>query len=111
MTDGRYIAGMLPESAILEQLAEEASELAHASLKLARILRGENPTPKAPKLAEEELREEIADVMVCLEVIGNTKYKRLVTDTEKIQAEKIARWESRLADFITYKRGTGNGKF
>ena len=32
--------------AMLEQLAEECSELAHASLKLARKIRGENPTPK-----------------------------------------------------------------
>lgn len=30
--------------AMLEQLAEEASELAKAALKLARIDRGENPT-------------------------------------------------------------------
>ena len=31
--------------AVLEQLAEECSELAQASLKYARLLRGENPTP------------------------------------------------------------------
>ena len=33
------------EPAMLEQLAEEAAELSHAALKLARIIRGENPTP------------------------------------------------------------------
>ena len=33
------------EAAVLEQLAEECTELAKASLKLARILREENPTP------------------------------------------------------------------
>ena len=32
-------------SAKLEQLAEEAAELSQAALKLARVLRGENPTP------------------------------------------------------------------
>lgn len=31
--------------AMLEQLAEEATELAQAALKAARILRKENPTP------------------------------------------------------------------
>ena len=37
----------LGEPALLEQLAEECSELAQAALKLARLERGENPTPKA----------------------------------------------------------------
>lgn len=32
--------------AMFEQLAEEATELAQATLKMARKLRGENPTPK-----------------------------------------------------------------
>lgn len=34
------------EPALLEQLAEECSKLSQAALKLARKLRGENPTPK-----------------------------------------------------------------
>lgn len=33
------------KAAMLEQLAEEAAELAQAALKCARIERGENPTP------------------------------------------------------------------
>ena len=33
-------------AATYEMLAEECSELAQACLKYARILRGENPTPK-----------------------------------------------------------------
>ena len=32
------------KTAMLEQLAEEAAELSQAALKLARVLRGENPT-------------------------------------------------------------------
>lgn len=36
----------LGTEAVLEQLAEEASELSQAALKLARKLRGVNPTPK-----------------------------------------------------------------
>ena len=35
------------EAAVLEQTAEECAELAHACLKMARKLRGENPTPVA----------------------------------------------------------------
>ena len=34
------------ESALLQQIAEEAAELAQAALKLARKLDGKNPTPK-----------------------------------------------------------------
>lgn len=52
--------------AMLEQLAEECSELAHASLKLARKIRGENPTPKdIPELIE-NMEEETADVSLCM---------------------------------------------
>lgn len=50
----------------LEQTAEEASELAQACLKLARKLRGENPTPKTEQECITSLNEEMADVMICL---------------------------------------------
>lgn len=36
----------LPKAEILAQLAEEASELAQAALKLRRAIDKENPTPK-----------------------------------------------------------------
>ena len=39
------IVETIGEAAALEQLAEEATELAHAALKLARAMRKENPTP------------------------------------------------------------------
>ena len=39
------IAKKLTKAAVLEQMSEEAAELAQAALKYARILRGENPTP------------------------------------------------------------------
>jgi NTP pyrophosphatase (non-canonical NTP hydrolase) len=51
--------------AVLEQLAEECSELAQASLKYARLLRGENPTPKTEQECLEALTEEMADVELC----------------------------------------------
>lgn len=40
-----FIIDEIGEAACLEQLAEEAAELAQAALKMARIIRGENPTP------------------------------------------------------------------
>ncbi len=55
----------LSESARLEQLAEEAAELAQAALKLARIQRKENPTPVQESEARRALDEEFADVLLC----------------------------------------------
>ena len=40
------IVETIGSAAVLEQLAEESAELAQAALKLARKLRGVNPTPK-----------------------------------------------------------------
>lgn len=53
------------EPAMLEQLAEEAAELSHAALKLARIIRGENPTPVTEVEAWENVVEEFTDVSMC----------------------------------------------
>lgn len=58
--------------AMLEQTAEECVELAHACLKLARYYRNEN---KVYGKTEEELLdnlvEEMADVVVCMDEILN----------------------------------------
>ena len=59
------------EPAMLEALAEECSELTQASLKLARYIRGENPTPKSIDDIIENFTEEIADVLICIDEIKN----------------------------------------
>jgi hypothetical protein len=53
------------KTAMLEQLAEEATELAKAALKLARIYRAENPTPVTEDEAYKNLVEEYTDVETC----------------------------------------------
>lgn len=53
------------KTAMLEQLAEEATELAKAALKLARIYRAENPTPVTEDKAYKNLIEEYTDVETC----------------------------------------------
>lgn len=58
------------ESAMLEQAAEECTELAKALLKLSRIIRGENPTPVTEKEARENIAEEYADVELCAYELG-----------------------------------------
>ena len=88
--------------ALLEQTAEEASELAQACLKMSRKLRGENPTPKNMIQIRNELIEEIADVMNCLEQI--VEYSDVINAGGSISHEsidsmriyKMERWEQRL---------------
>lgn len=75
-------------SAMLEQLAEEATELAHAALKLDRIERGENPTPVLKDAAVSHLIEEYTDVVQCAEELS------LVPNLEQIRLKKM-RFEER----------------
>jgi NTP pyrophosphatase (non-canonical NTP hydrolase) len=80
--------------ALLEQCAEECAELTQALLKVARITRGENPSPKPFDDAIENLEEEMADVAVCLEEVYNTG----IIDEElinKTKQKKLARWLER----------------
>ena len=68
--------------ATLEQMAEECNELAHACLKLARYLRGENPVhSKTKEEMVDNLHEEMADAYVMLREVR--KIPGLV-DNEKI---------------------------
>lgn len=83
----------LSETVRLEQLAEEAAELAHAALKLSRILRGESPTPVSEAEAREALVREIADVMVCTDALTDT---RMLRDIGTYCTAKKDRWEQRL---------------
>lgn len=64
----KKVSDILPETEILAQLAEEASELAQAALKLRRALDGTNPTPKDIEECEMNLLEELADIKVAFTV-------------------------------------------
>ena len=81
--------------AMLEQAAEECTEMAQACLKLARIMRGENPTPMTRKEAEENLAEEVADVCICadelfaMEVIREDRVNRYWKDKQERAKERI----------------------
>ena len=78
--------------ATLEQLAEEAAELSQAALKLAHMIRGENPTPVGYCQAVDNLKEETGDVRLCLKVLSDDF--DLSTDAE--EAAKYRRWLDRL---------------
>lgn len=84
-----YIFENTPEPALYELLAEEASELAHAALKMARILRGEVPTNATQDETYQNLREEFTDVQNVAEVLG-------VMIDRDISKEKMDRWIQRM---------------
>ena len=84
-----YIFENTPEPALYELLAEEASELAHAALKMARILRDDVPTNITQDEAYQNLREEFTDVQNVAEVLG-------LTIDRDISKEKMDRWIRRM---------------
>ena len=92
-----YIREQLSQEELLCQLAEEASELAQAALKLRRVYDGSNPTPTKRSEAFDNLKEEIADVELVLMVLG---YDRsiLISEKHKRMDAKLIRWVNRLKE-------------
>ena len=75
--------------ALLEQLAEECTELAKAALKQARILRGDNPTPVTEIEAYKNVIEEYTDVIqVAIELDLSIDHAQLI--------RKDKRWNERI---------------
>lgn len=96
----KKISDILPKTEILAQLAEEASELAQAALKLRRALDGTNPTPKSVEECESSLHEEWADVNVVFEQLWSEKSPFEIMELNKkcnnAVEYKLDRWLSRL---------------
>ena len=93
----KKVSDILPKTEILAQLAEEASELAQASLKLRRALDGTNMTPKSVEECEANLIEEWADVDLSLRCALECNYfYEYRTKVEQIELKKLDRWLSRL---------------
>ena len=82
----------------LQQLAEECSELAQASLKLIRYIDGRNPTNKSYKRCMDDWKIEITDVLVCIAVaVGDLNGPPF----EELFDYKLRRWEERLNEYGT----------
>lgn len=90
--DIQKIREQVQRAALYEQLAEEAVELAHAALKYARILRGENPTPCDILRQYECIVEELGDV----EIVACVAEIDMIT--EEYAKSKVQRWIDRLED-------------
>lgn len=91
----QYIIDCIPTEELLAQLAEEASELAQAALKLRRTYSDVNPTPVPKEDAVKNLLEEIADVSLVINMLGfNTDRNEVIC--REIMAKKTDRWADRL---------------
>ena len=105
----------LPHVDVVLQIAEEAAELSAAAAKYVRVLRGINPSPLSCTQACENVAEEIADVLVTLNVFGainvNADEMRITIDSRIFQtmAEKTERWAGRLLDAKIRKGGGYHG--
>lgn len=93
MTDKEYILEQLPDEVLFTQLAEEATELAQAALKMYRIIDGRNPPRCSLSKARANLLEEIADVINCLQMLSISPN---VCDYEETIRQKIIRWAEHL---------------
>ena len=101
----KKVSDILPKTEILAQLAEEASELAQAALKLRRALDGTNPTPKSVAECEANLTEEIADVTNAIDALFDSWFgddfkseNELWKAEQEIENAKYKRWLSRLEE-------------
>ena len=90
-----FIRSKVPAAELLAQLAEEATELAHAALKLRRTIASENPTPVSFDDAYHALLEELADTALLANVYGifNSDGKEFMCNVER---SKLQRWVERL---------------
>lgn len=91
----QFIRDNLVDSEQMAGLAEEATELAHAALKLRRCIDGRNPTPVTETEAVKNLLEEVGDVLLCLKTLG------FPTDFDDYSGDinsKLKRWVERLKE-------------
>lgn len=94
----RVIRDNLSEEDIFCQLAEEAAEVSQAALKLRRAITMTNPTPIDAETAKNKLLEEIADVVITLDVMMRDADWNVIW---AFSVRKLDRWVERL-------KGTAN---
>lgn len=97
----KYIVKKLSERDLLEQLAEEASELSQAALKLIRAAKySDNVTPVKEEEAIENLVTEFNDVLTSWNAITEGSHairlEIIVQTANQKQEKKLERWAKRL---------------
>ena len=101
MDDINYIANNISELAALMALAEEASELSKAAMKVARA-KGllDNPTPISVEQAEAGLIEEYNDLLNCVTILDKVSGLSLKDDFA-LRPSKYLRWAERIKNYKT----------
>lgn len=94
--DREFIKNNISIECRYEQLAEEACELGQAALKMARILRKENPTPVSFTQSINNLVEEFDDVMLLGYYFGLITLDQISSDSLIEIANKSNRWVERI---------------
>ena len=88
----KEVTDKLDRRALLEQLAEESSELSQAALKCIRAEGlSNNVTDKTVEQAHANLFEEVGDVLIVLDCLGIK-----VNSTNMNKSSKWKRWAERL---------------
>lgn len=97
--DLQFIVACLPTAERLAQLAEEASELAQAALKLRRCYDCTNPARVPKEDAVKALHEEVADVLLSLRALGmdSREHRKIY---EEIIDRKTKRWAKSLEEGV-----------
>lgn len=98
----QVVRATVPPSELWAQLAEEATELAHAALKLRRSTGGANPTPVKPDEAFGAVMEEIADVTLLIHVLQLDLSPEAIEVTGR---RKLLRWRDRLEEAMVEREG------
>lgn len=85
------LANYIGKPALLELTAEECVELAHACLKLARVIRQENPTPVTSDEAIANVEEEIADIDICIDELIKSQIINIknLLDVKRFKMERL----------------------
>lgn len=93
--DMQFVIDCLPLTELLCQLAEEASELSQAALKLRRCYDQTNPARISKEDAMKQLHEEVADVLLSLQALGMDTGAHMKIYKE-IKDRKVQRWAKSL---------------
>lgn len=82
---------------VFRQLAEESAELCQASLKLVRVMNQETPVHWGE--AQDHLLEEVADVLIMIDILGDSMLTRdAIEKIERLQADKERRMRERMLE-------------
>lgn len=99
----RYVREELTLRDKLEQVAEEASELSQAALKLIRAFgMSENPTPTTSEQALSDFSEETQDLLCVLRLMFTDSAWERVTNIDNYP--KYRRWARRIEDMKKLKK-------